>query len=173
MNKIAFLIILSFGFLNPFNTKSQTKEQTIQWLRAKTGNIHNQDYAKTFSLKAFENDAHIFYTSNRYGADILHLDFSKVTGANYIYNKDADAYQLRLTGEVDKLYKLSSDGAKSYYLQISEYEASSTYKETGASSVIEIWYAVGEEEIKKIKKAYEHLGKLCGANIVSDDLFKN
>jgi hypothetical protein len=167
---IILMVSLSFGINN---AQAQTKEQTIQWLKAKTGNIHNPDFAKTFYLSAIEKDAHIFYTTNNYGSSILHLDFSKLTGANYIFNKEFGAYQLRLTGEADRLYKLNSDGTKEYYIQISEYEASNTYKEGGVSSVIEIWYAVSEDEIKKIKKAYEHLGKLCGANIVSDDLFKN
>jgi hypothetical protein len=169
MKKTAIIIFLSLGFcIN--NAKAQTKEQTIQWLRAKTGNIHNPSYAKTFYLSAFEKDAHIFY---RPDFGILHLDFSKLTGANYIFNKEVGAYQLRLTGEADKLYRLNSDGSKDYYLSISEYEASGTNKERGASSVIEIWYAVSEDEIKKIKRAYEHLGKLCGADIADEDLFKN
>jgi hypothetical protein len=169
MKKTLIIILLSLGIaIN--NTQAQTKEQTIQWLKAKTGNIHNPDYAKTFYLSAIENDAHIFYRGKY---DILHLDFSKLTGANYIFNKEFDAYQLRLTGEADRLYRIGSNGEKFYYPSISEYEASGTYKERGASSVIEIWYAVSEDEIKKIKRAYEHLGKLCGANIADDDLFKN
>jgi hypothetical protein len=170
MKKIIIICLLALTYTN---TQAQTKEQTIQWLKAKTGNIHNPDYAKTFYLSAIEKDAHVFYTADRFGYPILHLDFSKLTGANYIFNKEAGVYQLRLTGEADKLYRLYSDGRKKYELLISEYEASDTNKELGASSVIEIWYAVSEDEIKKIKKAYEHLGKLCGANMADEDLFKN
>jgi hypothetical protein len=38
---------------------------------------------------------------------------------------------------------------------------------------IKVTYNVAEDEIKIIKKAYEHLATLCGAKLVSDDLFKN
>ena len=173
MKIIIFLITISLGFFNPFNANSQTKEQTIQWLKAKTGNIHNPDFAKYYFLRYSESDADLFYVNGSGGgSDIRHINFSKITGANYVFTNNS--YQIRLTGEVNEVFKQNSDGSKDkYFRDISEYGAGNTYLNRGAYSVIEIWYAVNEEEIKKIKKAYEHLGKLCGANIASDDLFKN
>jgi hypothetical protein len=173
MKKTLIILILSFGFCIK-SAQAQTKEQTIQWLKAKTGNIHNPDFAKYYNIRFSESDADLFYSQccNYGGSDVRHINFSKLTGANYVFRDNV--YQIRLTGEVGEVFKQNSDGSKDkYFKDISEYAAGNTHINRGSYSVIEIWYAVSEEEIKKIKKAYEHLGKLCGANIVSDDLFKN
>ncbi|WP_157607729.1 hypothetical protein [Runella limosa] len=167
MKKILLLLFLSVGFyIN--NAQAQTKEQTIEWLNAKAGNIHNPEFAKMYYLKATSNDVELFYPQYNGYSDVRHINFSKMTAANYVLQEGA--YKLRIMGKIDRVF---NPDRSSYFGDISKYNEYGVTMDSGVYSVIEIWYSVTEDEIKQLKKGYEHLAKLCGASVANNDLFKN
>ena len=150
-------MIISLGFLNPFNAKSQTKEQTIGWLKGKSGSLL---YAQYYALDFDQNGAvRMSYPQSSSNWDIIQVNFSMVTGVSYV--KQA------ANGNMPEAYMITLGGT------FIKFRASDSKEYTNASNIAMSYIGVDENEIKRIAKAYEHLATLCGAKVVSDDLFKN
>ena len=144
MKKIIFILSIS---LFSIYVQAQTMDQTIQWLNAKAGNIHNPDFAKMYYLKAKGNDAVLIYPQSSSYNDFHHINFSKISGANFVFQNDV--YKIRLTGLVDSVRDKEESP---YFFNFNKFENNEFLLRYNAYSVIEIWYSVSEEEIKKIKK---------------------
>jgi hypothetical protein len=157
MKKIIIISILLIGFLTHFNAKSQTKEQTVSWLKAKSGSLL---YATDYTLDIDQyGTVRMGYPQGSSNYNAIRVEFSKVSSVSYVkqLGKDGrpDAFMISLGGTFLKRY--------------------SPYQEeyTNASNVSMSYFSIDENEAKRIVKAYEHLATLCGAKVVSDDLFKN
>lgn len=171
MKKIAILMIISLGFLNPFEVKSQSKEQTIAWLQSKTG-LLNADFIKWYNLRQKGNSTYLTYAQGLYNNTAEHVptavkvDFTTITGISF--RVEESSCVITLSGS---FYGFSSG----YGFQLSN-DDNSLYEDQWVKnqSLMIITYNTTDTDLmKRIVKAYEHLATLCGANLVKDDLFKN
>ena len=154
---LIIIFITALGLLNPFYAKSQTKEQTVNWLKAKSGSLK---YAINYLIELdYDGAVKMSYPQSSSISDIIKVDFSKVNAVSYVKQQAAngypDAYMISLGGTF----------AKFYYSDSKEY--------TNVSSISLSYMGVDENDAKRIVKAYEHLATLCGGKVVNDDLFKN
>ena len=151
---IIFITVL--GFLNSFDAKSQTKEQTTNWLKGKSGLLV---YASDYSIELDYNGAVKMSYPQLLNGEFIKVDFSKVISASYVKRQAADGYP--------DVYMILLGGtfAKFKYSFSEEYET--------VSNISLSYTKIDENDAKRIVKAYEHLATLCGGKVVSDDLFKN
>lgn len=181
MKKTLFLLIISlFYFTN--NAQAQTMEQTINWINSKTGLIPFTNQAKFFSLKpVYPNDVELIFPHVQYTTDgildgsigdLRRIKLSKVTGVTYNAFKEGQGFNIYLSGSTDAGLRLYDDGSTTNFFKGIE-QLSRVKFSSGTLPLIRVEYGVTEDEAKKIKKAYEHLAKLCGAKLVDEDLFKN
>lgn len=178
MKKIMLTTMLLIGFLNPFNAKSQTKEQTVNWLKSKLGALHGQ-YANSYKIEAGSTDAYLIYSQYAGYRDYRRVEFSKVTGVSYTRVRDeqrGEGFMITLGGSFDKVEKWNAESKEWRESYVEEqYQNHQNLKFTpDMFSKMDIsYFGISEDEIKRVVKAYSHLATLCGGKVVSDDLFKN
>lgn len=178
MKKLTLLALMTLGLLKPFKVQSQTKEQTVSWLKSKLGALPNV-YANKYKIETETTDAFIIYSQYNGHSDFRRAQFSKVTGVSYTRVRDeqrGEGFMITLGGSFDKVEKWNNESKTwDVYFVDTEYQNKHNLKFTpDVYSKIDITYfGITEDEVKRIQKAYQHLAKLCGSNVVSDDLFKN
>lgn len=180
MKKIAILALITFSFLRPFNAQSQTKEETIDWLKSKIGMLPN-DYQKWYNLRVINGKVYLTYVQGLYDKPekafgAIRIDFSKITSISY--QQEEKSFKLILTGKFD-----AHDNSRNYGFDKSFdlVDIEKTYNSEDwfgrfikdDASKMQLNYFTDLVEMKRIVKAYEHLTTLCGAKLVKDDLFKN
>ena len=178
MKKLMITTMLLCGFLYSFNAKSQTKEQTVNWLKSKLGGLHTA-FSNSYKIEAGSTDAYLIYSQYGGYKDYRRVEFSKVTGVSYIRVRDeqrGDGFMITLGGSFDKVEKWNAvDKIWEEYKIEEQYQNQQYLKFTpNMFSKMDItYYGISEDEVKRVVKAYSHLATLCGGKVVSDDLFKN
>ncbi|WP_028525973.1 hypothetical protein [Runella limosa] len=174
MKKTFLILFLSLGFFSN-DTQAQTMNETIDWIKTKPLYFDNGNASAYFSLKpVYPNDVELltptlsFYADGVFLAGVYRIKLSKVSAVQYNAYEKIKGYSLVLSGPADEGIKNGKT-----YMPFSEGLNGVQFVEKAVTN-FELRYGnVSEDEIKRIKKAYEHLAKLCGAKLVSDDLFKN
>jgi hypothetical protein len=181
MKKTLIICLLALTYTN---AQAQTMEQTINWINSKTGSIPWTKQAEYFSLKpVYPNDIELTFPQKQGGSggyveDVRRINLSSITGISFMeYQYENDGiykhklYNLYLSGPTRVLTNSQRQEYIEVFTDVSQLQTARV--KAGTVPNIRLSYAVSEDEIKKIKKAYEHLAKLCGAKLVDEDLFKN
>jgi hypothetical protein len=180
MKKILIICLLALTYTN---AQAQTMEQTINWINSKTGSIPFTKQVKFFSLKpVYPNDVELTFPQlespyEMEVEDMRRINLSSITGVNFKEHQNENdpiykhkLYLLYLSGPTSVLTN-SQTNVIERFQDVSQLQTARV--RAGTVPHIRLEYAVTEDEIKKIKKAYEHLAKLCGAKLVDEDLFKD
>lgn len=155
--------------------QSPTKQQTVDWIMNQTGKLAISTFLSLFRLVGTGDGAVLYYPdkcspSGYTVEDVRAADFKNIKGINYT-KTEKGYYQMNLTGDFGSVISNKNDNRSTFY-GFEEYLVDCYVMPNRHKNLI-ITYNVSEDEFMRIKKAYEHLAKLCGANLISDDLFKN
>ena len=148
--KLLILLMVAFG-LQPFSSFGQSKEETLEWLRAKVALnvVHGPQF-----VKFNENTITLPHTTVGEKQTIYwNIFYTKITGFSIVRN--ANEIGIVLTGNFSIHDVTSSDIPK-----------------ITATNWAQLYLpARADVDAEKIVKALKHLATLNGAKLIKDDLF--